>query len=42
MLCRVDSGRNTSTVGNVKIALSEKIAILLHPHVDIPFSLIVT
>ena len=29
-------------VGNVKIALSEKIALLLHPHVDIPFSLVVT
>ena len=37
-----DSGRHTSTVGNVKTALSEKIALLLHPHVDIPFSLVVT
>ena len=38
----IDSGRrHTSTVGNVKIALSEKIALLLHPHVDIPFSLVV-
>ncbi len=36
----IDSGRHTSTVGNVKIA--EKIALLLHPHVDIPFSLVVT
>ena len=37
----IDSGRHTLTVGNVKIALSEKIALLLHPHVDIPFSLVV-
>ena len=29
-------------VGNVKIVLSEHIALLLHPHVDIPFSLVVT
>ena len=28
-------------VGNVKIVLSEQIALLLHPHVDIPFSLVV-
>ena len=28
-------------VGNVKIALSEKIAILLHPRVDVPYSLVV-
>ncbi len=27
-----------STVGNVKIALSEKIALLLHPHVDVPYT----
>ena len=38
----IDSGRHTSTVGNLKIALSENIALLLHPHVDIPFSLVVT
>ena len=38
----IDSGIHTSTVGNVTIALSEKIALLLHPHVDIPFSLVVT
>ena len=37
----IDSGRHTSTVGNLKIALSERIALLLHPHVDIPFSLVV-
>ena len=24
-----------ATVGNVKIVLSEKIALLLHPHVDV-------
>ena len=29
-------------VGNVKIALSEKIALLLHPHVDVPCSLVIT
>ena len=28
-------------VGNVKIALSENIALLLHPHVDVPYSLVV-
>ena len=28
-----------STLGNVKIALSER---LLHPHVDVPYSLVVT
>ena len=38
----IDSGRHTSTVGNVKIALSENIALLLNPHVDMPFSLVVT
>ena len=27
---------------DVKIALSEKIALLLHPHVDVPCSLVVT
>ncbi len=27
---------------HVKIALSEKIALLLHPHVDVPCSLAVT
>ena len=35
-------GRNTPPVGNVKIALSEKIALLLHPHVDFPCSLVVS
>ena len=25
-----------------QIALSEQIALLLHPHIDIPFSLVVT
>ena len=29
-------------VGNVKIALPENIALLLHPHVDVPWSLVVT
>ena len=29
-------------VGNVKIALSEKIELLLHRHVDVPCSLVVT
>ena len=38
----IDSGRHASTVGNVKIALSEKIALLVHPHVDITLSLAVT
>ena len=32
----------TPSVGNVKIALSEKIALLLHPRVDVPLSLVVT
>ena len=27
----------TTTVGNVKIALPENIALLLHPHVDVLF-----
>ena len=30
------------TVGNVKIALSENIALLLHPPGDVPCSLVVT
>ena len=34
MLCR---GQHTATVGNLKIALSQKFALLLHPHVDVPF-----
>ena len=29
-------------VGNVKIALPENNALLLHPHVDVPWSLVVT
>ena len=33
---------HTATVGNVKIALSENIALLLHRHVDVPCSLDVT
>ena len=32
--------RHTATVGNVKIALSENIALLLR--VDVPYSLVVT
>ena len=33
---------HTSTVRNVKIALFENIVLLLHPHVDGPYSLDVT
>ena len=36
------SGRHTATVGNVTISLPENIALLLHPHVDAPWSLVVT
>ena len=32
---------SSATVGNVKIVISEKIVLLLHPHVDIPTSLVV-
>ena len=32
-------GRHRSTVGHVKIALPENIALLLYPHVDVPWSL---
>ena len=35
------AARLTWPVGNVKIALPEKIAILLHPHVDVPWTLVV-
>ena len=36
-------GSNTaSTVRNVEIALIEKIVLLLHPRVDVPYSLVVT
>ena len=31
-----------TSVGKVKIVLSEKIVLLLHPHVDVPCSLVVT
>ena len=34
--------RHTSTVRNVKIALFENIVLLLHPHVDVPYSFVVT
>ena len=34
--------RHTSTLGNVKIILSEKIVLLLDPHVDVLYSLVVT
>ena len=34
--------RHTTMVGNVKIALSENIVLLLHPRVDVPYSLVVT
>ena len=30
--------RHTSTVRNVKITLFENIVLLLHPHVDVPYS----
>ena len=30
------------TIRNVKIALFEKIVLLLHPRVDVPFGLVVT
>ena len=30
------------TVGKMKIGLSEKILLLLHPHVDFSYSLVVT
>ena len=33
--------RPTYVDGSVEIALSEQIALLSHPHVDIPFSLVV-
>ena len=36
------SGQHTSAVGNVIIAISENIVLLLHPHVDVPYSLVVT
>ena len=44
MLCRgqINVAGITATVEHVKIALSEKIALLLHPHVDVPYSLVVT
>ena len=34
--------QHTSTVRNVKITIFEKIVLLLHPHVDVPYSLVVT
>ena len=45
MLCRgqiIKRDRYTATIGNVKIALSEKIAFWLHPLVDVHCSLVVT
>ena len=33
--------RHASTVGNLRIVLSEKILLLLHPHVDVSNSLVV-
>ena len=45
MLCGVQinvAGIYTATVGNVNIALSEEIALLLLRHVDVPCSLVVT
>ena len=42
-LCRgqVNVAGITEMVGNVKIAMSENIALLLHPRVDVPCSLVV-
>ena len=34
--------RHTTPVGNVKIVISQKIVLFLHPHVDVPYSLVVT
>ena len=34
--------RHTSTVRNVKIAIFENIVLLLHPHVEVPYSWVVT
>ena len=34
--------RHTSTVRNVRILLSEKIVLFLHPRVDVPYSLVLT
>ena len=36
------AARLTCAVRNVKIALFEKIILLLHPPVDVPYSLVVT
>ena len=36
------TSRHTAMAGNFKIAHSEKIALLLHRHVDVPCSLVVT
>ena len=33
--------RHTTTVRNVNIALYQNIALLLHPHVDVPYSVVV-
>ena len=35
------NARHRTTVRNVKISLFEKIVLLLHPHVDVPYSLVV-
>ena len=35
-------GRHTTPVGNVKIALPESIPLLVHQHVNGPWSLVVT
>ena len=34
--------QHTTRVGNVKIAAPENIALLLHPHENVPWSLVVT
>ena len=41
-MARQHQGGHTRISDDVKIALSEKIALLLHRHVDIPYSLVVT
>ena len=43
LICDGNACKTNSVIYfNVTIALSEKIALLLHPHVDVPYSLVVT
>ena len=37
-----DQGLPAARLRNIEIALFEKIVLLLHPHVDVPYSLVVT